>query len=79
MSKTCRNHFFFIKKRKYLFIKKLICRNELTGVQVKIGDVVCDIFLINSTHIQCTTGFSSVSFKALINIFIEGIGLALNV
>lgn len=58
----------------------ICCRSDATNTKVTIAGSECAIISINSTQIQCKTdSYSSSSIKALIQVAIKDVGLALNV
>ena len=49
-------------------------------MKVLIGGSQCDIIEISSTQIKCATGsYEFSSAKELIQVIVDGVGLALNV
>jgi hypothetical protein len=49
-------------------------------VSVSIAGVICDVLDVTSTQIECQTGsYDKSTTKALVQVYIENIGLASNV
>ena len=58
----------------------IYCSSDASNAKVTIAGSECTIITITSTQIQCKTdSYSSSSVKALIQVAIKEVGLALNV